>query len=208
MPASTPGMALLVSVIIILNLNSEPCFGRRKHLLLEIEDTNKADKDDSKPSVNKHARERGEQDYQGQVAGGMSGEANGNTGVNGTMDVRRTFRCTKCVIGPVRRIYVCRQCAEDGNTEALYTCGRCNPGTRIGNSFDCRRCTYNSPNLAGENKPRQFNHLTLDSCVYIIFRGPRNYHHHHHSTSNFSACENKDPCNACRHKTRYSRYRF
>ena len=157
MPASTPGMALLVSVIIILNLTSEHCFGRRKHLLLEIEeDTNIIDKDDSKPrpSVNKHARERGEQDYQGQVAGGMSGEANGNTGVNGTMDVRRTFRCTKCVIGPVRRIYVCRQCAEDGNTGALYTCGRCNPGTRIGNSFDCRRCTYNSPNLAGENKPR------------------------------------------------------
>ena len=171
MPASTPGMALLVSVIIILNLNSEPCFGRRKHLLLEIEeDTNKADKDDSKqskPSVNKAARERGEQDYQGQVAGGMSGEANGNTGVNGTMDVRRTFRCTKCVIGPVRRIYVCRQCAEDGNTEALYTCGRCNPGTRIGNSFDCRRCTYNSPNLAGENKPRQFNHLTV-LCTYYL----------------------------------------
>ena len=29
MPASNQGMAFLVSVIIILNLNSEPCFGRR-----------------------------------------------------------------------------------------------------------------------------------------------------------------------------------
>ena len=61
MPASTPGMALLVSVIIILNLNSELCFGRSKQQALTVrfeEDTNKADKDDSKPSVNKYARER------------------------------------------------------------------------------------------------------------------------------------------------------
>ena len=54
-------MALLVSVIIILNLNSELCFGRSKQQALTVrfeEDTNKADKDDSKPSVNKYARER------------------------------------------------------------------------------------------------------------------------------------------------------
>ena len=92
MPASTPRMSFLVSVIIIVHLTSDQCSGSRRHLLLDIEDTDSVNVD------------RGHEDYMD--GGTMSGEDNGNAGgggggrtMNGGSGGGGRFRCAKCIVG-------------------------------------------------------------------------------------------------------------
>ena len=91
MPASTPRMSYLVSVLIIVHLASDQCSGSRRHLLLDIEDTDSVNVD------------RG-QDYMD--GGTMSGEDSGGGGGGGgrTMNGGGSggggrFRCAKCIVG-------------------------------------------------------------------------------------------------------------
>ena len=91
MPASTPRMSFLVSVIIIVHFTSDQCSGSRRHLLLDIEDTDSVNVD------------RGHEDYMD--GGTMSGEDNGNAGggggrtMNGGSGGGGRFRCAKCIVG-------------------------------------------------------------------------------------------------------------
>ena len=92
MPASTPRMSYLVSVLIIVHLASDHCSGSRRHLLLDIEDTDSVNVD------------RGHEDYMD--GGTMSGEDNGDGGGGGgrTMNGGGSggggrFRCAKCIVG-------------------------------------------------------------------------------------------------------------
>ena len=88
MPASTPRMSYLVSVLIIVH----HCSGSRRHLLLDIEDTDSVNVD------------RGHEDYMD--GGTMSAEDSGNGGGGGgrTMNGGGSggggrFRCAKCIVG-------------------------------------------------------------------------------------------------------------
>ena len=89
MPASTPRMSFLV--IMIVHLASDQCSGSRRHLLLDIEDTDSVNVD------------RGHEDYMD--GGTMSGEDNGGGGGGGrTMNGGGSggggrFRCAKCIVG-------------------------------------------------------------------------------------------------------------
>ena len=88
MPASTPRMSYLVSVLIIVHLASDQCSGSRRHLLLDIEDTDSVNVD------------RGHEDYMdgGTMSGEDSGDGGGRT-MNGGSGGGGRFRCAKCIVG-------------------------------------------------------------------------------------------------------------